>query len=188
MGGREGGEMPEGPEPELEPRPSRLFSPSISGPWRSLWGLQLVGEVGRRWAHRCSAVTRSLLHMYSCVTLATTELGHRHCHAHFADEEGVRRLGGEWRAAGLGGRQHGPTHLLAPAHSGRPPARRHSPQPGLIRHPALGPLAAQAPSGGGCSPRVSLRGGRGWVGEPPPQQVSHSHWAALTWTGFFFSF
>lgn len=62
--GREGGEMPEGPEPELQPKPSRLFSPSIAGSQRSLWGLQLVGEVGRRWAHRCSAVTRSLL--YTC--------------------------------------------------------------------------------------------------------------------------
>lgn len=40
--------MPEGAEPELEPKPSSLFSSSISS-WslRSLWGRLLVGCAGR---------------------------------------------------------------------------------------------------------------------------------------------
>lgn len=50
-----------------------------------------------------------------------------------------------------------PTHLSSPSpHSGSQLARRHSPQHEPIRPPALGPLAAQAPSGGSCSPQVSL--------------------------------
>lgn len=50
-----------------------------------------------------------------------------------------------------------PACPLTPARSGSQPARRHSPQHEPIRLPALGPAAGQAPSGGSCSPQVSLR-------------------------------
>lgn len=55
-------------------------------------------------------------------------------------------------------RAAGPAHLPFSAHSGSQLARRHSPQHEPTRPLALGPLAAQGPSGGSCSPRVSLQG------------------------------
>lgn len=78
-----------------------------------------------------------------------------------------------------------PAHLPFSAHSGSQLARRHSPQREPIRPLALGPLAAQAPSGGSCSPQVSLQGGS-QGGEPPPS-ADHSHglplleWALNLW-------
>lgn len=72
-------------------------------------------------------------------------------------------VAGEGKHMGGGG----PAHLSFSAHSGSQLARRHSPQHEPIRPLALGPLAAQALSGGSYSPQVSLQGvSQG--GEPPP--------------------
>lgn len=120
-------------------------------------GHQLVGRgAGRcRLAHRCSVVFTSLLipssHSYCIIVMSILQMR--------------KQFGVAGEGKHMGGR--GPTHLPFSAHSGSQLARRHSPQREPIRPPALGPLAAQAPSEGSCSPQVSLQGvSQG--GEPPP--------------------